>query len=363
VKRPYLVHFIAIDAGDYVNIRASLTLADREQSSYWRKLRHDRPSSPWDSRNLLSSQSFQLKVVTYDKEQNKLFSKHYDSDAFGNFQFKLAHPREKTISAIQVFETQYRDGLELLVGSYIPLKIHTPKKIVISDFDKTLVDTRYSTTSEVYDSLTKPLEYFPSIGESIELLKGYIKNDYQPFILTASPHFYENAIRDWLYQQQIYTAGVFLKDYRSVFSFLEGDLTPKDMKAQGFYKLNHLVTILLMTGVPNELCLMGDGFESDTLIYLTLASLLSDEMDPWQVWQKVRKQHAFRLTNRQNSQFLNKIYQLQDMVKQFRPERPKVHIHIRKKSDLKPVSINLPFLQKHHEQVKYYMAPGNHPTP
>ena len=33
---------------------------------------------------------------------------------------------------------------------------------------------------------------------------------------------------------------------------------------------------------------MGDGFESDTMIYLTLYSILNRERKPWEVWNELR---------------------------------------------------------------------------
>jgi hypothetical protein len=221
------------------------------------------------------------------------------------------------------------------LGTYIPLKIHEPKKIIICDFDKTLVDTKYSTTKELYRSLTRPLEAFPTVESSVEILHRFIRAGHHPFILSASPHFYEDAMRDWLYKNNIFSAGIFLKDYRQFFSFLEGELTAKDLKFQGLYKLNHLLDILLMTGVPDELVLMGDNFESDPIIYLTLAQILREDIDPWVIWNDIKEHDIFQLKKNQNSQFLNKIYQLDNMLtrqrKMYPNKKPHIEIYIRKR--------------------------------
>ena len=236
---------------------------------------------------------------------------------------------------MQLYEVRKRPGLDLHLGAFIPIRIYSPKKIVICDFDKTLVDTKYSTTKEVYRSLTKPLEEFPTIISSVNILKKSIRQGYHPFILSASPHFYEDAMRDWLYKNNIFSAGIFLKDYRHFFSFLEGDLTSKDFKGQGLYKLNHLLDILLMTGAPDELVLMGDNFESDPIIYLTLAMILTMQIDPWIIWSSIKSEDIFKLKRKQNSQLLNKIFQLDNLLTRRKKDKSKnqmlIKIYIRKR--------------------------------
>ena len=113
---------------------------------------------------------------------------------------------------------------------------------------------------------------------------------------------------------QIYTAGIFLKDYRQVFNLLETVLTLKDIKTQGIYKLGHLLDILLMVGIPDELVLMGDNFESDPLIYASVVSLLEGRSKPWDLWQKLKQYPSFRSTLKQEGLLLNKIYQIAETL-------------------------------------------------
>lgn len=331
MKRPHLVHFVAIEDDNILTIRAFISMMERA----W-KPENTLPvplqaSSPMQSLSLLDKKSFKIKVRVRDKQGNLLVEKFYQSDSFGQFYFKL-NKSATAAGHIQVYEVSTRKGLELLLGSFLPIVINKPKKIIISDFDKTLVDTRYATAKEVYYSLSKPLDFFPTVGGSLLLFQSHLEQGFQPFILTASPHFYENAIRDWLYQNEIYTAAIFSKDYRSIFSFLEGDLTPKDIKSQGFYKLNQLVNILLMTGVPQELVLMGDGFESDPLIYLTLYLLLSGQSPAFWLWKNLKHEPPFRLTGKQTSAFLGKFYQLESLLKG--REKPKIRVHIRYRDEV-----------------------------
>jgi hypothetical protein len=297
-----------------------------------------------------------LKIVGLNKDHKVIYKKSFESDSFGNFNFKIPLTEErKQIEILQLYEIRKKPGLELHLGSYIPIRIFSPKKIIICDFDKTLVDTKYSTTKEVYRSLTSPLSDFPTVTTSVEILHRYIKAGHHPFILSASPHFYEDAMRDWLYKNNIYSAGIFLKDYRHFFSFLEGELTAKDLSHQGLYKLNHLLDILLMTGIPDELVLMGDNFESDPIIYLTLAKILREDIDPWIIWNEVKEQEIFMLKKKQNSQFLNKIYQLDNLLtrerKKYPNKKPHIEIFIRKR--FKQDELIIPDAYPNHKSFSY----------
>ena len=338
MKRPHLVHFLAIITDDSINIKASITMKENIIS---KKREIDlailTPHFPIQALRLLNAYEFTLKIVGMTKDQKEIYKKSFESDSFGNFNFKIPLTEERShIEILQLYEVKKRPGLELHLGTYIPLRIYSPKKIVICDFDKTLVDTKYSTTKEVYRSLTRPLEEFPTIISSVNILKRAIHQGYHPFILSASPHFYEDAMRDWLYKNNIFSAGIFLKDYRHFFSFLEGDLTSKDLKGQGLYKLNHLLDILLMTGIPDELVLMGDNFESDPIIYLTLVKMLTMNIDPWIIWNSIKSTDVFQLKRKQNSQLLNKIFQLNNLLNRKKKTAPHkkmiIKIYIRKRS-------------------------------
>jgi phosphatidate phosphatase APP1 len=317
MRRPKLVHFTGIESDEYIHIRASMTYSSHGRFEILdeinQNLKEIVPTKPIQSMGLLSSNEFRVKVVGLSDDDKEVTIRSYDSDSFGNFNFKIPQPVSMNVAKLRLYETRSHPGLELLIGSFIPTRIQKPKKILITDFDKTLVDTRYSSMKELYLSLRNPIHYFPPVDHSIELVKDFIQEDYQPFVVSASPHFYENAIRDWLYQRQIFTGNIFLKDYRNIFSFFEGDLSTKDLKSQGFYKLNTIVNILLMTGIPEDLILIGDGFESDTIIYLTLAAVLVGRYDPWTLWNNIKREESFKLTNQQHFRFLSKFYQLKNM--------------------------------------------------
>ncbi|MGK0367666.1 MAG: hypothetical protein ACI9QD_000804 [Thermoproteota archaeon] len=360
MKRPYLVNFLAIETEEQISIKTMVALGNSSVDHKEELLDLKLKAKPWQSFNLLTADEFELKIIGLDNKNEQVFSKKYESDIYGNFniRFPLTANNNK-ITHIIVYEIAHLKGVELLLGSFIPQKINDPKKLIIADFDKTLVDTKYSTMKELYISIKNPVDYFPKVQKSIDLIIGHIKQGYQPFILSASPHFYENAIRDWLYQHHIYTSNIFLKDYRKVFSILGRDLKLKDLKTQGFYKLNHLVNLLLMTGIPKELILMGDGFESDTIIYLTLMAILKDKEDPWHVWNNIKKLDSFNLNTKQNTRFLSKVYQLSNLVKK-ENSPTSIKIHIRCKKDniemAKARDFKFPFLTKNIHEVNFYIA-------
>ncbi len=362
MRRPKLVHFTGVESDQYIHIRASMSYSSQAKFHLLEEtnqiLKEIVPTKPIQSLGLLSSNEFRLKVIGLSETDEETTIRSFDSDTFGNFNFKIPQPESGKVAKLKLFETRSHPGLELLIGSFIPTKIFIPKKIFITDFDKTLVDTRYSTMKELYLSLRNPVSYFPPVDSSIELVKKYTSEEFQPFIVSASPHFYENAIRDWLYQHEIFTGNIFLKDYRNFFSFFEGDLSTKDLKSQGFYKLNTIVNILLMTGIPSELVLVGDGFESDTIIYLTLAAILIGRYDPWTIWNLIKKEESFRLTNQQHFRFLSKFYQLKNMSDAH--PRGKLQIYIRCKphmlEQLRERTFNMEFANNLKHLVHYYVG-------
>ena len=356
MKRPYLSHFTAI-ARDYeIAIRASVSLKEAPGvNAKGKELQKWAPSFPLQSLNLLSSDETRVLIIGLTRDNIKVYQRNFDSDRYGSFDLKIpAIANDQRIEVLQIYDVGQKPGLQLLLGTFFPIKMLGSSKIVVSDFDKTLVDTAYSTLQDMYYSLSRPITHFPTVTPSVELLKQCIEKDYQAFILSASPHFYENAIRDWLYQNEIYTASIFLKDYRKVFSFSEAVLTPKDLKTQGFYKLNHLVNILLMTGIPDQLILMGDGFESDSTIYLTMRAILVDGVEPWKAWNDIKRQQEFRLNTQQNTRFLNKFYQLGTLLKN-KEKRPEVDIHIRVKAETK-IKIGIPQLADKRDVLNIYQA-------
>jgi phosphatidate phosphatase APP1 len=356
MNRPYLVNFSAIDCDTHISIRANITNSYTPLIDKKNKIES---TSPIQSIRLFSKDNFRIKILGFTDKNDNVFSKEFDSDSYGRFEIQIPHDSSKSkITRLLTYETSQLRGIDIHLGNFLPLHIKNPKKLLISDFDKTLVDTKYHTAKEMYYSLNKPLNYFPTVKNSVDKIKYYIDESYQPFILSASPHFYENAIRDWLYQNNIFTSHVYLKDYRDFISVFDGAMTSKDLKQQGFYKLGQLVDILLMTGIPDHIVLMGDGFESDPYIYLTLRSLIKDKADPWKLWSSIKNHSIFNLTTKQNSYFLTKFYRLSELSKQKGTIEFKIYIRSTKEnhSKLKEMEFKNPYLNGKNSEIDYYIG-------
>lgn len=358
MPRPHLYSFTALQTKNELCLKANVNFVDRglARLEVGKSEEKIELSAPLESIGLIRARECRIKVVAYASNDEIVLEREYDSDSFGNFDLKI--PINKKIDHMIIYETSARAGLELVLGSYLPLNIPEPKKLLISDFDKTLVDTKFSTLKEMLYSLRNPVSSFPNVDKSIEMFQGYADNGFTPFILSASPHFYEKSIRDWIYQNKLYAAHLFLKDYRNIFSLSQGILTPKDLKKQGFYKLTQLVDLLLMTGIPDELVLMGDAFESDTFIYLTLLSVIADRYDPWKLWGKIKQERPFLLTSKQDSQFLTKFYQLSEMAR--KKPLPSFKVLIRYNDTKKVCREDFRFpttsMSKLFEDVEFYKA-------
>ncbi len=328
MKRPFLNNLNIIQTDDHLAIKASVSLKDTVTVA--------NSFIPIQAYQRLFSDSFSIKIIGKSSSHEILYQKVFETDHFGILDLKIPLNSEKSeIQFLELFETKYSPGLELNMGSYLPTKILGFKKIIICDFDKTLIDTRYSTPKEIFQSLTLPLIEFPKVEKSLLKLNQYLTDDFYPFILSASPHFYEDAIRNWLAQNDIFKAGIFLKDYRKIFSLFETSLTTKDIALQGLYKMGHLLDILLMIGIPDKLVLMGDNFESDPIIYSLLTRILTKNDSPRDIWNKIKKLDIFRLNTKQNSIFLEKIYHLKAMKSDFekRGKSINIEIYIRKKAN------------------------------
>ncbi|MCB9092254.1 MAG: hypothetical protein H6621_00865 [Halobacteriovoraceae bacterium] len=357
-KRPIISSFLALKTQDSIAIRATMSMSQKVYAQIGSDLLNEKATSPWDNLEFFQRSDFRLKIVGLSPKSKILLVREINTDEYAMVQLKIpSQVKDQEITSIQIYEIKYKKGFELLMGSFIPLKLNTPKKVLITDFDKTLVDTKYSTMREVYDSLSKPINYFPTVQGSVDLVKRFLKEGYGPFVLSASPHFYEKSLRDWLYQNEIFTSNIFLKDYRKIFTLSLSELTTKDLKAQGFYKLNELVQILIMTGIPDNLVLIGDGFESDPMIYLIIRSIIIEQHDPWVVWKKVRALHSFKLTRRQQSKFLTNLHNLASLK---RPPQISLQIYIRcRETDLDSIRnrpLHIDFLDNQRKFIDYYKA-------
>ena len=111
---------------------------------------------------------------------------------------------------------------------------------------------------------------------------------------------------------------------------LKGDyLKFKDVLAQGFYKLDHLLNIVFMTNIPDHLILFGDNYDVDHIIYLVFAHVMKNNSDPWSIWKSVKDNSCFKLTSKQDSIFLENLYHVSNLLNKY-GKKPEVVIYIRK---------------------------------
>ncbi|MCT4640882.1 MAG: hypothetical protein N4A33_01205 [Bacteriovoracaceae bacterium] len=352
MKRPNLINFNAFKSKEQISLKAFVSKS--------RYIGQDKTlRAPIKNIGLIRKNVFKLKISGLDKDHNIIFQKDYYTDSYGILEIKITtRPGYENIEYFQVYEVASNPGVGHILGTYFVTHLKEPKKLVISDFDKTLCDTKFSSLTEIYNSLRTPLDKFPIIHKSIELVNNAVKDGYTPFILSASPHFYEKAISNWLYKNKLYTSNIFLKDYRDFLSLSPSLLTFKDVKKQGFYKLSQIVKIISLTGIPDKLMLLGDGFEADSLIYLTLYSIIKDKEDPWLIWNKIKHNKVFQLTNKQHTLFLSKLYQISEEAKR----KPQIDfsIHIRCTKSILEATKNkrydIDYIDKNLNLINFYIA-------
>lgn len=235
------------------------------------------------------------------------------TDSFGN-----AFLNQKLKSNLDIkFKVYVNDrvqNIRFYLGEFKPSTLDDKRKIIISDFDKTLVDTKYSNLKELYNSLTKPVSDFPKVKNFLKLFKDYISDGYLPFILSSSPNFYGPTIKQWLSEQDIGDQNIFLKDYRHFFSFFSTELFFKDISTHGVHKLNSLLDIFLMTEIPNHIVLLGDSSEADPLIYSIFYKISLGSFAPDDLWDEIKSKKEFRLTDSQSLQFLAKLYEVKNKL-------------------------------------------------
>lgn len=281
--------------------------------------------SPLSSLFNFASSPIKIKIELIDEDGKMAHAFETYTDRFGNISCTLPSIKNRSLSNIKLYSTY---PIYSFLGEITPQQIGRHEKIVICDFDKTLVDTKYSNIKDIVKSLTKPIAQYPAVDSSIELLSNLIAKKYHPFIVSASPHFYELAIRRWLDTAKIPQCPITLKNYRDIFSLWHERLSFKDIKIHGNYKLHSILDILIMTGIPKNLVLIGDSSETDAEIYLLVKEILTSDSSAWELWQRLKDKKCFLLTARQSSQIIRKINLLKSKIKLAKGRGTKIDVQI-----------------------------------
>ena len=306
--------------------------------------------TPISRLSLLQKNKFNLtiKIQTATESHERIVS----TDNFGTVYLKqkLKDPEKVSYKAYALNQTQ---NIKFFLGKYEPSILDIDKKIIISDFDKTLVDTKYSTIKELYHSLTRPVSDFPNISPSMSIFKEKIFEGYLPFILSSSPNFYGPTIKQWLTDNNIDDQNIFLKDYRQFFSLFSSELFFKDLSAHGVHKLNSLLDIFLMTDIPSKIILLGDSSEADPLIYSIFKKVCSLNLEPDYLWDEIRTKKEFRLTDSQSLQFLGKLYEIKNKLRK-QNQKTDIKIYIRNVPG-KNFNKEIPdFIKKEFDEIQFY---------
>ena len=313
-KRPYLIHCHCILVKNKLSVRIGIS------SRPTRYFSDDQisPTIPIRDFRLLQKNKFSAKIVITLRDKI-IQEKVLDTDQFGHLNYRFSFKNDDHIelesAKVNIYEVSSHPGFDLFLGTRASNTINPDVPVIISDFDKTLVDTKYKTTVELYHSLTSPLKAFPTVNETLSIMAPMLTKKYPFFIVSASPHFYENPIRHWLLSQQIKDSGIFLKDYRHFFSFQNTELFSKDMKVHGTFKLSQLLNLTYMLELPRKIILFGDNSETDPLIYCLLKYLLSTNFDIQSTWEKIKNLEAFKLTQFQDSKLLNRLHLIKSLTK------------------------------------------------
>ena len=338
-KRPKIIAINSLVSQEYLSIRAIVGI---EPLTHNKEIK----VTPLSRIRLLKKNKFNIHVK-FDGQEFFL-----ETDQFGHFSHRLKVESFSKQKEFDLYAKAQGDSTAYFLGSFKPSELQKEKKIVISDFDKTLVETKYKTIPEVYQSLTSPVSDFPSLDKSVELLKSKIDSGYLPFILSSSPNFYGPTIKEWLDSNDIPSDNVFLKDYRQFLSIFPTDLFIKDISSHGVHKLSQLINIYLMTNIPSKIFLMGDNSESDPVIYCIFSKIAADDFYPDDLWQEIKSRKEFLFTNSQSLKFLNKLYQAKNLNKK-REKITETEIHIRKVpgKNLKKVP---KFLDNYYQKINFF---------
>ena len=104
--------------------------------------------------------------------------------------------------------------------------------------------------------------------------------------------------------------------------------------------------------------LVGDGFESDMMIYIVIKLIVVDKVDPYQLWKELAPKKEFTLNAKQQSQFLLKVYELSNLSR--RKWNCNVRIYIRCNSaiihTIKQRDLEIKRLNDQIKHVNFYTA-------
>jgi len=305
-KKPILFQEIFLQRNNLIFLQGLISIQDVNFSM-------DDFKTPKDAFLSLTHKDFHLKITITDTDQ-KQQDFFFQTSPYGDFSLKL--PYFSLCQSIDVF-IQENDNY-IFLEKILPINLPSPLNFIFCDFDQTLIETKFKTLKELYRALKTSLNSFSTIYSSVELFRSY--SHYYSFILSASPYFFHDLIKNWLKNQDIFPNKILLKDFRKILSLKE-ELSFKDFKDQAYYKISKILHIILLYGYPQNLVLIGDSIESDLLIYSIIKKILSFDSDHKILFDEIFS--TIKLTTKQKTDLSEKILELS----QWR-EVPKLKIEI-----------------------------------
>ena len=89
-----------------------------------------------------------------------------ETDQYGYFSHRIKLKPDQLQDIFFTLFAKTSGNTTLFLGKFKPSFLDEEKKIIISDFDKTLVETKYRTLKELYQSLTFPISNFPTLKKN-----------------------------------------------------------------------------------------------------------------------------------------------------------------------------------------------------
>lgn len=354
--RPMIASLSLIQNSSFLSLRCTIELNAPPQASTSLLEQLERELIPSQFFKWRNRKVFKLRVEGLSADHHLVYTNEVVEDNYGQFLLQLpTKVAGVELRFIRLYEAAHRARTQFYLGLFIPTLLGKSSKIVISDFDKTLLDTKYSSPKEMLQSFKSPLNSYQPVNSSLNRLQQFIAEDYLPFIVSASPHFYEHPIKDWLYQQEIYTSNIYLKDYRKIFSLFNDEWTSKDIVKQTYYKIFHLLDIILQCDLPREMIMIGDDHEADPEVYLLCRALLLRKISPNQLWKMLQHKPNLVMTPKQSSILLLKLYEVESLMDR-KFYVPQIKIFIRQLHAPKPLAqlISLEMLQTDVSVLEFY---------
>ena len=150
--RPELLKWVCIARDETMHILAEVDLEEFHHSLWKKGQALASHSSPWENFSFLPEKKFVLLVMGLSSNGNVIYKRFFYNHTNGRFQFQIPRNSNQGLSihSLKVYEAGTKIGTYFYLGTYLPQILPKPSKVIITDFDKTLVETKYATTKKSF---------------------------------------------------------------------------------------------------------------------------------------------------------------------------------------------------------------------